>query len=373
MLSLHQPSPALFDGLDQAILMADGLVVYSGPPAEAAAGMAALGLPAPKGVSVAEHMLHAVSDPESHAAVVARVRARAAGGNGGNGASGFAALGAVKEEAGGAAAGAGGLPLARAASRQRSLTFAEAATVLGPDAGADAAPDAAPSPPPPPALARFRRRLSGAGAGAAHSTDGGASVAPSLRFSTAGGAAPGAAPHKTLAARRRRAARQLGVLFWRGLADMLRNPMLTAFHALGGLALGLLVGVIFYQVRAVLCVCCDLFGVICFMGVICVGRRRRRRGGCFCVRPGTGERRLRHPAPQTTSQNMKPPNKTYINAATTTRNNNNKQPPNDAKTQVSLDTTGAQNRLGAIFFGLALMAFTSVTSVDLVQAERHAA
>jgi hypothetical protein len=40
---------------------------------------------------------------------------------------------------------------------------------------------------------------------------------------------------------------------------------------------------------------------------------------------------------------------------------------------VELNTTGAQNRLGAIFFGLALMAFTSVTSVDLVQAERHAA
>lgn len=41
--------------------------------------------------------------------------------------------------------------------------------------------------------------------------------------------------------------------------------------------------------------------------------------------------------------------------------------------QVSLDTMGAQNRLGAIFFGLALMAFTSVTSVDLIQVERHAA
>jgi fumarate reductase subunit C len=38
----------------------------------------------------------------------------------------------------------------------------------------------------------------------------------------------------------------VGVLFWRGLLDMLRNPLLTAFHALGGLLLGLLVGIIFF-------------------------------------------------------------------------------------------------------------------------------
>jgi hypothetical protein len=42
-------------------------------------------------------------------------------------------------------------------------------------------------------------------------------------------------------------ARQVGVLFWRGLLDMLRNPLLTAFHALGGLLLGLLVGIIFFS------------------------------------------------------------------------------------------------------------------------------
>jgi hypothetical protein len=75
--------------------------------------------------------------------------------------------------------------------------------------------------------------------------------------------------------------RQVGVLFWRGLLDMLRNPLLTAFHALGGLVLGLLVGIIFFGVKN--------------------------------------------------------------------------------------DTSGAQNRVGAIFFALCLLAFTSVTSVDLVQ------
>jgi ATP-binding cassette subfamily G (WHITE) protein 2 len=75
--------------------------------------------------------------------------------------------------------------------------------------------------------------------------------------------------------------RQIGVLFWRGLLDMLRNPLLTAFHALGGLVLGILVGIIFFSVKN--------------------------------------------------------------------------------------DTSGAQNRVGAIFFALSLLAFTSVTSVDLVQ------
>lgn len=43
--------------------------------------------------------------------------------------------------------------------------------------------------------------------------------------------------------------RQIGVLFWRGMLDMLRNPLLTAFHAVGGLVLGVLVGVIFYEVQ----------------------------------------------------------------------------------------------------------------------------
>lgn len=33
------------------------------------------------------------------------------------------------------------------------------------------------------------------------------------------------------------------------------------------------------------------------------------------------------------------------------------------------DTSGAQNRVGALFFALCLLAFTSVTAVDLVQAE----
>jgi hypothetical protein len=48
-LSLHQPSPALFGALDNAMLLAGGLVVYSGPPSAAAAALSGLGCPVPSG------------------------------------------------------------------------------------------------------------------------------------------------------------------------------------------------------------------------------------------------------------------------------------------------------------------------------------
>jgi energy-coupling factor transporter ATP-binding protein EcfA2 len=49
-LSLHQPSPALFGALDNAMLLAGGVLVYSGPPHAAAAALAGLGCPVPPGV-----------------------------------------------------------------------------------------------------------------------------------------------------------------------------------------------------------------------------------------------------------------------------------------------------------------------------------
>jgi hypothetical protein len=62
--------------------------------------------------------------------------------------------------------------------------------------------------------------------------------------------------------------RQIGVLFWRGLLDMLRNPLLTAFHALGGLLLGLLVGIIFFsgaQSTHISDCMLDMFHGMCFV------------------------------------------------------------------------------------------------------------
>ena len=51
-LSLHQPSPALFGALDSAMLLAAGLVVYSGPPSAAADALAGLGCPVPPGKDI---------------------------------------------------------------------------------------------------------------------------------------------------------------------------------------------------------------------------------------------------------------------------------------------------------------------------------
>ncbi len=63
MLSFHQPSPAMYELLDRAFLMARGRVVFCGEPAAAYGHFAKAGLPCPVNTAVAEHMLQAVSDP----------------------------------------------------------------------------------------------------------------------------------------------------------------------------------------------------------------------------------------------------------------------------------------------------------------------
>ncbi|KAK9811462.1 hypothetical protein WJX72_004287 [[Myrmecia] bisecta] len=63
LLSFHQPSPAMFSLLDQALLMADGRLVFTGSPVGAEPFFAQAGLPVPGHTPVAEHMLNCVSDP----------------------------------------------------------------------------------------------------------------------------------------------------------------------------------------------------------------------------------------------------------------------------------------------------------------------
>eukprot|EP00884_Botryococcus_braunii_P012056 jgi/Botrbrau1/20851/Bobra.0156s0075.2 len=63
MLSFHQPSPAMFDLLDRAFLMARGHVVFTGRPLEADGYFHAAQLPCPGHTAIAEHMLTCVSDP----------------------------------------------------------------------------------------------------------------------------------------------------------------------------------------------------------------------------------------------------------------------------------------------------------------------
>lgn len=64
-LSLHQPTPAIYGSLDTAMLLAAGLLVYAGPPANAEAALERLGCRVPVGITLAEHMLNVVNEPAS--------------------------------------------------------------------------------------------------------------------------------------------------------------------------------------------------------------------------------------------------------------------------------------------------------------------
>jgi hypothetical protein len=189
MMSLHQPSPLLFNGLDMAMLMAEGRVVYFGPPGAAGDGMAALGCPVPPGVTVAEHLLQVVSDP-GLVERVTRLQQQQQVVVGG-GVNGMALIRTNSISRGGATPGG---------SSDSVSTHDQLTAALG-------------------------------GAQGALGAKAGRVVLPGAQL------------------RRCPLGREVGVLFWRSLTDMLRNPMLTAFHAAGGLVLGLLVGVLFYQVR----------------------------------------------------------------------------------------------------------------------------
>lgn len=64
LMSLHQPSPTLFNMLHTTLLLAKGRAVYYGSPADAPSAFEALGAPCPVDSSIAEHMLHVVSDAQ---------------------------------------------------------------------------------------------------------------------------------------------------------------------------------------------------------------------------------------------------------------------------------------------------------------------
>jgi ABC-type multidrug transport system permease subunit len=61
--SLHQPSGDMLLGLDQVILMGHGRMLFMGPPKLAAGVFAAKGLPCPANSAIAEHMLNVASSP----------------------------------------------------------------------------------------------------------------------------------------------------------------------------------------------------------------------------------------------------------------------------------------------------------------------
>ncbi|GMH35874.1 hypothetical protein BSKO_03742 [Bryopsis sp. KO-2023] len=70
MLSMHQPSPAMFNMLDKVLLLAYGFPIFNGPPSEVDAFFKSYGRPVPRGINPAEHMLAVVSHPESLVALL---------------------------------------------------------------------------------------------------------------------------------------------------------------------------------------------------------------------------------------------------------------------------------------------------------------
>ncbi|WIA44169.1 hypothetical protein OEZ86_010500 [Tetradesmus obliquus] len=268
-LSLHQPSPAIFASLDTAMLLAAGLMVYSGPPAAAAAALEGLGCPVPQGITVAEHMLHAVSDPKSLAVVVAAAQQRQAAQRAILGPGNAAAAGGRQRHVRSGSNDSASLDQQQQQQQQQQMPWAVTNNGTGSVSNVNNNSNGGSGSP---RLSTFKQQLKAA----AGST-----------FSPRPSASGQARQALGIPNQKRPLGRQLGVLFWRGGLDMLRNPLLTAAHAAGGLLLGLLVGIIFFAVKN--------------------------------------------------------------------------------------DTSGAQNRVGAIFFALCLLAFTSVTSVDLIQTESAAA
>ena len=186
VMSLHQPSEALFAALDSVLLMAAGRVAYFGPPGGAAAALSAAGVPLPPpGLPLADHLLDLVVPGEHQkpwGLGDSEVRRR------------------LQEHWGSSAVAQG---LAAAA-------------------------------PPPTALARSAR--GGADAAAGEGAGEGDYVRRLLR-ERAGGSGFGASA--------RRLWLELGVLTWRAGLDALRNPSMLLLHLVVTGSIGLVVGGVF--------------------------------------------------------------------------------------------------------------------------------
>ena len=63
VLSMHQPSPAMFSLLDKCFLVVQGNIAFAGRPCEAESFLLSAGVPCPEGQAVAEHLLAVAMDP----------------------------------------------------------------------------------------------------------------------------------------------------------------------------------------------------------------------------------------------------------------------------------------------------------------------
>lgn len=248
--SLHQPSKDIFHSLDQVYLMGHGRLLYSGTPGDAESVLAACGVPCPKETAIAEHMLKVASSAEDIRAVLMHQQ-HGAGSDG-------ASTSAVSNEASPVTATVSSFIQEEEDDEEKSIesgcdletvTLASGVHVGGHRKEKE--------------KGRMEKNKVGGGGG----------------YRRQGGGAPVTTPP---------AAgfwRQLAVMFWRSLVDIVRNPTLLVLHVTIATVAGILVGAIFFQ--------------------------------------------------------------------------------------LSFTSVGVQNRMGATFFALAFMAFTSLTTVDLLMEERR--
>jgi len=272
MMSLHQPSPDMFSELDTVLLMAKGYKVYCGAPEASLGYFSQLGMPCPPGRAAAEHMLHVVSEPASlqlllqHAKDLdervggaevwdnttvngsgssSSITTNSSGGCGDDGSddckrdddgssSGGGRGSAAEAGRNGtnfwrltAAAGGGG----GAVGKPRK-SDADVHMMISTSIGATAAAGGKD-----PSLSPRAAAAAGAGGGI-----------PSAHMPPAAYSSKGALT-KQQQLRRRAAAygNELGVLFWRCFSDIRRSPGMLLLHLIVALAMGLLVGLIFYQ------------------------------------------------------------------------------------------------------------------------------
>jgi ABC-type multidrug transport system ATPase subunit len=189
--SLHQPSKDMFFGLDKVILMGHGRMLYQGKPEAASQYMADAGCPGNRSTPTAEHMLEVASNAES---IVKMLRAKelADSAAGKNVSIGSPEKPRVPQK---------GLD-GEAVDAKLCSMEADGKSVLMDDCGSEVSP-----------------------------------VTDASLSST--GASMNEPKHSLR--------RELSVMFWRTLVDIVRNPTLLFLHVVLALCTGVVTGAIFYE------------------------------------------------------------------------------------------------------------------------------
>jgi len=230
IMSLHQPSPDMFDSLSQVLLLAKGRLAYLGTPANVGPHFSAAGFAIPQGRQPAEHMLHVASQAAGLTALLRKAPAgsNCAGPRPGSSKEGFSLKGVL------------GSPRSKAAAHHTKTNS------LG--ASADHSVD------------EEWRIASTVDAAAQHAGAAAVNAAAAARLEplhipphnpVTVLPTPTADPRPSRAAAVAEwtagKARECAVLFWRAFTNMRREPRLLLLHMLVAIILGLVVGAVFFK------------------------------------------------------------------------------------------------------------------------------